>query len=436
MKLRKLILITSIFLAFVLTSCSERIIGYSLVLWDITEENIRSGDVLPVYIKSNISQVYIVSNEAGEKIEVPLWKMTEPVKKREIEAIELKYRDCSRMYAHVKIDGLPCRAEPVNTSKQVYRFRKNEIIKILYKGEGQLPMSGGKPLEGEWYRVLTNDGTEGWCFSYNLNIFELDENGEPISDKVFTIEDNVDHQYNNIAENIWYPESFQKMIENKSFDLSLFNAAYKFVLDLENNKVILNTEDIHESWAFKGYRQVSDKEYVLNDIPIKIICKKDNFIVIRYTDSSGKPIDLPFVTLEEDVNELVKEEKQRRGDEYRKILSIGQNFTSSSYGKLSFTKDGTFKWTGFDLLVPSIIPSKEKNAGTVSVKYSISKSLAKKYDGVLSFKFHDMQDEINFLYKLEDSGLRLEDTATAIINGNQVTERGSSPVIMYFKSNK
>ena len=50
------------------------------------------------------------------------------------------------------------RAEPVNTSKQVYRLRQDEIVKILFKGQGQAPMSGKKALEGDWLRVLTKDG--------------------------------------------------------------------------------------------------------------------------------------------------------------------------------------------------------------------------------------------------------------------------------------
>jgi len=53
----------------ILTSCSDKIIGYSVVLWNIPEHNLQAGNVLPVYIKSNISHVYIVGLENGEKLE-------------------------------------------------------------------------------------------------------------------------------------------------------------------------------------------------------------------------------------------------------------------------------------------------------------------------------------------------------------------------------
>ena len=51
---------------------------------------------------------------------------------------------------------------------------------LKWKGKGQAPMTGGQPLEGDWYRILTKDGTQGWCFSYNLNLYETDENGEQV----------------------------------------------------------------------------------------------------------------------------------------------------------------------------------------------------------------------------------------------------------------
>ena len=45
-----------------------------------------------------------------------------------------------------------------------------------------------------------------------------------------------------------------------------------------------------------------------------------------------------------------------------------------------------------------------------------------------------MKKEINFLYKMEEDGLRLEDATNARFKGILVTERGSSPTIIYFKT--
>ena len=424
-----LIIISCLFLI----SCSDKIMGYSVLLWNIPEQEMQAGQVLPVYIKSNISHVYVVSNAAGEKFEIPLWQLTEPVKKSKVNALVEKYSENAHTYASVKLDGLPCRAEPVNTAKQVYRLRKGEIIKILYKGNGAKPMAGKNALEGDWYRILTDDGTLGWCFSYNLNLYETDASGARIGGQEIVEEEEEDKAYVQICQNVWYPEYFRSMIDSKDIDISKLHPSYKFAIDTENNKVTLNTLSIHENWNYEGYTKTDDREYTLKNIPIKIIYKNSAFIVLRYTDASGKPQDLNFVTVAEDISEIIAKEKERRNQEYMQIWSHGPIYTSSSYGKLTFNEDSVIQWTGFKLLVPNVIPVGSKNTGSAVVKYSLTKSLKANYDGVVTFKFDNSSDEVNFLYKLEGDSLRLEDTIGASKNGTQITSRGTSPVIIFFK---
>ncbi|MBO7582797.1 MAG: SH3 domain-containing protein [Treponema sp.] len=425
----------SILLAFCSTfliSCKDKVMGYSVLLWNLPEYKIQSGDILPVYIRSNISQVYVVGID-GEKVEIPLWQLTDPVKKAKVGSVSKKYQECAHTYASVKIDGLPCRAEPVNTAKQVYRLRKGEVIKLLYMGNGQAPMTGGQPLEGDWYRILTKDGTQGWCFSYNLNLYETDENGEQVGGQILEEEAEDDNYYISILDKAWYPDSFSTMISSGNIDISKLHPSYNFTIDTVNNKVSLNMSGIHESWDYTGYTKTDDYEYTLNDIPIIIIYKKSTFIVVRYTGESGKPQELNLVTLDDDINAIVAAEKERRADAYSKVASSTGELSSSSYGKLSLNTDGTFKWSGYKLLVPVVISAGAKTAGTCSVKYAVSKELAASYDGVLTFKFEGTTDEVNFLYKLENDGLRLEAANDATYNGILVTGRSSSPLIMYFR---
>lgn len=408
--------------------------GYSVVLWNIPEQNIASGDVVPVYIRSNISHVYVVGKADGEKIEIPLWQLTEPVKKNKISAVAAKYSENAHTYASVKLDGLPCRAEPVNTAKQVYRLRKGEIIKILYKGKGQAPMSGKTALEGDWYKILAEDGTPGWCFSYNLNMYETSATGERIGGAEIVEEEEADSRWDIISTRTWYPDTFRTMINTGNIDLTKLHPSYKFTIDLENNKVSLNTNTIHETWDYEGFTKTDEFEYTLKNISMKIIYRNMGYIVVRYTDESGKPQDLDFVTVDADISEVITNEKNRRTVEYLNIWTHGPVYSSSNYGKITFNEDGVFNWSGFKLLVPSIIDAGTKNTGTAMVKYSLSKTLAASYDGVVSFKFDGMANEVNFLYKLENGGLRLEDTSGATIDGNQLKTRGTSPVIIYFKT--
>ena len=424
-------------------SCKDKVMGYSVLLWDMPEYQLQSGDTLPVYIRSNISHVYVAgissaqSQETGEleKIEIPLWQLTEPVKKSKLASVTKKYEECAHVYASVKSDGLPCRAEPVNTSKQVYRLRKAEVIKLLYKGKGQAPMTGGQPLEGDWYRILTKDGTQGWCFSYNLILYETDINGEQIGGEKIEVVEEEDKYYNSILNKPWYPDSFATMISSGNIDVTKLHPSYNFTIDTAAAKVSLNLSGIHETWDYNGYSKADDYEYDLTGIPITIIYKKASFIVARYTDDSGKPQEINLVSISEDINAIVAAEKQRRIDTYEEVASKSENLSSSNYGKLSLAQDGTFHWTGFKLLVPSVISAGAKNGGTCSVKYAVSKELSKSYDGVLSFKFEGTTDEVNFLYKMEADGIRLEAANDATYNGILVTARSSSPLIVYFKSN-
>ncbi|MGN0748927.1 MAG: SH3 domain-containing protein [Treponema sp.] len=435
--MKRILFFLFILSSFFLISCKDKVIGYSVVLWNNPEQEIKSGDVLPVYIKSNISHVYIAGknlnlNENEQKIEIPLWQLTEPVKKNKLSSVKEKYQENARTYANVKTDGLPCRAEPVNTAKQVYRLRKGEIIKILYKGNGQSPMTGGKPLPGEWYKILTDNGTTGWCFSYNLDLFETDDNGNRIGGNDFVDEVQEDEIYKLIVSNVWYPEEFRSLIDLEDIDLSKIHPSYRFTIDEENKKVSLNTQKIHESWIYEGYSKIDDREYELKNISIKIIYRKADYIVVRYTDETGKPQDLNFVTIKEDLNEIISKEKQRRSEELMNLWYKGP-YSSQSYGKLSFTEDNLFKWTGFKLLVPSVIPAGSKNNGSAQIKYSVSKTLKKDYDGIVTFTFEGSSQEINFLYKMDGGGLKLEDTIGASFKGNQITSRGVSPVIIFFK---
>lgn len=421
--------------SMLLTSCKDKIMGYSVLLWASEEYGIPSGEVVPVYIKSNISHVYVAETPEGEKIELPLWQLTEPVKKNKIEEVKNKYKENAATYAAVKVDGLPGRAEAVNTSKQVYRFRKGEVLKVLYKGSGTAPMTGDTPLEGDWYRFLTATGVQGWCFSYSLDIYEAGLDGLPL-DKTLGIEvEEDDGIIDYIADRLWYPEGFASMIAEDNIDTNTMLPSYNFKIDIANNKVSLNTEKNHNSWTYEGFKKTGTDEYTLTNIPVIIIYKNNNFIILRYTGASGKPEDLGFVILDKDLNSVLSAERTRRSNLLSKIRKNGPSYSSSTYGKITFNSDNSVNWDNFQMLVPFVIKSSAKNTGTVSMKYTMTKELAKTYDGIITFRFTGLNEDVNFLYKFENGGLRLEDTSSAVYNGYQIKTRSQSPVIMYFSAN-
>ena len=407
--------------------------GYSVLLWNLPESQLQDGDVVPVYIKSNISHVYVIGTGQG-KVEVPLWQITEPVSKFKLKKIKERYSECNHIYASVALDGLPMRAEAVNTAKQVYRLRKNEVVKLLYKVKGQAPMTGGKPLEGSWYRILTEDGTSGCCFSYNLRSFETDITGQRVGGSEIVEENKRDPNFDARLLNVWYPDSYKAMIDSKRVDPAKCIPSYNFHLDEETNKLLFRMPEINMSWDYAGATLVGPNTYQLNDIPIVVTVRYDSYIVVRYTGESGKPEDFNLVLIDGQLDEIIAAEVQRRETEYEHIYMYGPSFKSGSYGSLVFNEDGTFEWDNNRLLVSSsVISAAAKNTGTVSIKYFLNKSMYQLYDGVLTFKFDGMNKGVNFLYKMEENGIRFEDAAGATIDkNNTITERGISPLVMFF----
>lgn len=420
-------------------SCGNRVKGYSVLLWNLPEYKLQDGDLVPVYIRSNISQVYVMGTSQG-KIEVPLWQLTEPQNKFKAKKTAQKYAEYRHKYASVAMDGLPMRAEPVNTAKQVYRLRKSENVKILYKGKGQAVYAGKNPLEGDWLRILTSDGTEGWCFSYNLRPYETNINGERINGEVVQEVNQADAALSEILTQVWYPDSYKAMIDSGRVDPSRINTAYNFHLDEETQKLTFNMPEVHCEWDYTGAEEdktiATATAYKLNGIPIVVTIRSSRYIVVRYTGESGKPEDFNLVTIEADINELVAQERERRETEYEQLYMFGPNFKSASYGSLKLNEDHTFTWMNKNLLVPGILSSTAQNKGTVQIKYFLIRSLSQAYDGVLTFSFDGMNKEVNFFYKMEENGLRFEDATGAVKENNTFKERGNSPLIVFFSKNE
>ena len=421
-------LIAITLISLFICSCSG-IMGYGVLLWSVPEHGLSDGEVVPVYIRSNIGGVYVIGLPGTkEKIEVPLWQVTEPVSKRKAEKKAERYADYQHIYARVVFDGLPMRNEAVNTSKQVYRLRNNEIIKVLYKGTGVSPMSGNSALEGEWLRVLASDGTMGWCFSYNLRLFDENEQDATIEHAVVERDDALE----NILAAFWYPESYHTMVRRKMVDIARMKPYPAFDTGAASGTVRFEYDDVSVSYPYNGVTKVSDNVYKFNDTPLNMTVRKSNYIVVQYTDEKGMPASYNLVTLEKTSEELIAEEKERRRELLESLYEFGPNFKSSSYGTFVIKEDGGFEWKGYKQLVPNVIPKNSGFTGTVSFDYFINSSLSVNYDGVLILTFDKTGKRIPFFYKLEDGGMRIEDATHAHIKDNIVNDRGSGGVVVYF----
>ena len=422
-----LILVSSL----IFCSCSK-LMGYGVLLWSVPEYNLEDGEIVPVYIKSNISQTYVIGTHTeGERIEVPLWQITDPVSKGKVNTVAEKYSEYKHIYAKVALDGLPMREAAVNTSKQVYRLRKDEVIKVLYKGEGQPVMSGGKAMEGDWLRVLAKDGTLGWCFSYNLRPFDETEVQETVIDEEV---ETVDIQLETLLATKWYPENYETMIKRQRINLDVISSVPAIDFGVESGNVRFKTSDINVSVPYTGIEKISEKNYKILGTNLSVIIKNSKLITIQSPNEKGLIISTNLIALDESVDKIIQDEIKRRETLYLNIQDISHQFSSSNYGTLQFQDGNRFVWSGYQLLSPNVIPKNSGSSGTVVFDYFLDSSLAFIYDGAFSFTFDKNGEKVVFLYKIEENGIRLEDATKASIKDNLIRARGSSPVVMFFSA--
>ena len=323
------------------------------------------------------------------------------------------------------------REAAVNTSKQVYRLRKDEVIKVLYKGEGQPVMSGGKAMEGDWLRVLAKDGTLGWCFSYNLRPFDETEVQETVIDEEI---ETVDTQLETLLATKWYPENYETMIKRQRINLDVISSVPAIDFGVESGNVRFKTSDINVSVPYTGIEKISEKNYKILGTNLSVIIKNSKLITIQSPNEKGLIISTNLIALDESVDKIIQDEIKRRETLYLNIQDISHQFSSSNYGTLQFQDGNRFVWSGYQLLSPNVIPKNSGSSGTVVFDYFLDASLAFIYDGAFSFTFDKNGEKVVFLYKIEENGIRLEDATKASIKDNLIRARGSSPVVMFFSA--
>ena len=411
---------------FAITGCSKEI-GYGVVNWSIPEYDLTASDVVPILVRSNISKVYIVELD-NQKIEIPLWQLSFCASKHEAEAYIKKIAEYRSVYAAVKLDGLPLRSTPDNSGKQIYRLRESQILKVLWKGEGAPVVARDKPLEGDWLYVMTNDGTRGWCFSYNL--FTYDEGAQSVSRQ--TTEAVADEILTSILKSRWYPEYYRDMIRKKQIDPERMTENFGFFPGEGTGVVRIMLKDEQLAFSYTGITKNRMGAYQFEGTPLLLQIRDSDTIAVNYTDDKGRVQIQYFITLKDDPQELVQAETERRNSALQTLVTTGPVFNSVNYGVLRFLDGGRFRWNGYQVLSPTIIPKRAGNSGSVAIRYFISAKLKTEYMGILSFTFDGSKDPIDFFYTVSKQGVKLEYVKTENITDGVVTVRNLNPVILFF----
>jgi len=432
-KAKYLLFLLPLACALFFPSCSR--LGWGILLWSTDDPPILSGTVLPVYIRSNIDHVWVVGvPDSSRKIEIPLSQFEFSGSKRKANKRADEFAVFALTYAENMQDGLPIRDFPDNGSRRVYRLRTGEIIKILDKAEGNPPISTtGDPLPGDWYYVLTNEGITGYCFSYRLKLFNHYDSSIVVAPSSRG-ELPPDPDLEMILSKTWSPEYYQQMINARRINISELEKNYRFDPGQDIGIARIFLPDIEKEFTYEGIYPDGERAWHFEGADLQISLRSNTTLAVQYLDNTNSKRTLLFVSLSADVDDIIIQEKTRRETQYMTIYNQGPVFTSSNFGTIIFNESESFIWTGFDLLVPQLIPAESGGRGKVYMDIFLSSTLSELYSGAFTLRFTDVTPNRNlhFMYGLDSQGLRLELVQDFGIEDITVTRRATSPMVLYF----
>jgi hypothetical protein len=433
-------------IALTISSCS-RVLGYGVLLWSAEDPPVPSGTVLPVYIRSNIDHVWVVGipNEyrtAGsrvDKFEIPLSKLElSGSKKKALERAEA-FAPYALVYAETLQDGLPIRDNPENGARRVYRLKLGEIIKVLYPARGGVQAVGatGDPLPGVWFRVLTEDGVSGYCFSYRLQLFR--HTGGSLAAVRDGQQDVDDPDLDRLLTRTWSPESYGIMVNTGKIDLEDLYNHWCFDPGLDTGIARINIKELDQSFSYTKIRSTGTQSWRFEGTQLQMNLRSETTLAVQFTESNGLLRTLLFMALPSDVDDIILQEYARREELIRLIYEYGPVFNSNNYGNLTVQEDGHFSWIGNYLLSPNVISALALSSGTIDMRLYLADSLYDRYDGAFTMRFDGIggvETQTDFLYRLDLQGLRIEYVPQTSLDGLTVVRRASSPLIIYFFRNE
>jgi len=378
-----------------------RNIGIGVVLWPPENSHWAPGDIVKLKGESILRNTYIVNlpNQVRSKEEIDNWRIKKFNRKKEAEEYVRGLEEWRYVFAETLHQGLPMRSEPSNTSTRIFSFREGDLVKVLGRSAEAEKVGN---LEGYWYKVLTEDGVEGYIFDYYLRVIKkLGGVNEILSERKF-----FDQVLANLLRTKWRPKSFETMLINNQIDLERFNPDYGLFFDSENRRITLRNPgiSINESWS--EIVPAGRDRYIFLDTSFRITINSENSIGAQYV-YEGKDYIRAFININQDVAAVIEREIEHRRAELNRLVQLGPIYYSRIYGEFTVRKDGSFTWSKKSALISrGIISSEAGNTGTIEFDHFIKSSIASKYSGAFSLKFGD-RETVQFLYSFEEEGLKL-----------------------------
>lgn len=419
----QLLLVFSIILIAI--GCSPNPIGFGVVLWPPSESQLDSGQVVPVFEQSELQGTYRVRLDDTD-IDVATWRIAFFDSEPGAREYAREYQPYKDQYAQALRTALPIRENADRTSTRVYRLRDGEIVKVIQRQDEQSDEAG---LVDYWYQVLTQNGTVGWVFGYYLD--PADASGRSL-----TPQDDAsvaDRMVREIESQVWRPDYFRSMIDSQRIDLNRVRPEYRFVLDTENQLIKITLPTHTREIQYTDYYSPTDDTLEFQPVGVTIFLFGSDEIRVQY-NVGGQQTTSTFITIQEDINELIATERQRRRTVLNSFLSRGNILVSTAYGTLEIDEESTFVWEGFERLIPQILPTGFSGTGSIEFSLFLEPDLRARYDGALRLVPSGGPGRAPaFLYRLSEEGIRMVYVPESQIEDNVVEEEPLSPVILFYR---
>jgi len=437
----------TVFVLFSLAACSQKYAGYGVLLWGLTDPEIPSGTLLTIQIRSNVEQAWVAIIPDEYKDEslpedkqfalIPLPHLEFFESKRRAEKYAADFAEYAVVYAETMQDGLPIRDKPENNGRRTYRLKEGEIIKILEKAKGVEAISStGSPLEGDWFKVLTQSGSTGYCFSFRLRMFEQTTGpaGTPGEVKAGATED---RDLELVLGRIWYPESYKNMINSGRLNLDTLSKNYSFIPGFSEGKARIRLESGEVEFPYKKITKTANRTWSFEGTPLVVTLRTESMLEARWEDSNKASQTGTFVTLPVPVEQIVAQEKEKRQNKFQALYNLGPEYNSANYGTLTLKTNGSFTWDGIENLPEGMLSNTIIGTGRMDLDYTLAGEMAERYTGAMALRFNAVSGSgasLIFAYTLDNQGLRMEYIPREYVPSRTVSRRDSTPFTIFFNA--
>lgn len=323
--------------------------------------------------------------------------------------------------------NLPLREKPDSDSKNIYKLREGQILKVLDREENEVTIGN---LTGYWYKLLTEDGVTGYTFDYYLTVYDLNKDG---TQTVLNRREEEDIVLDNIIDAFWRPDYYRSMIRDGMIDMNSFKEEYRFYINSSSKSIHIQTAERELSEKYEKITSTGFKKYAFLGTTVRIEVYSETHISVQY-NYENREYKEAFVRLSRPVDEILSSAQEARDEMLFDLIDNGPVYTSQGYGQLEFKEGGRFNWIMKDALITRrVVSSAAGNSGRISFNLFPDKSIKAKYDGGFYLIFSN-GETLSFLYSKKDDGLQILHIPSRHVdeNGVVLTDNFYDPINMFF----